>query len=289
MTPEEKILFVAAKYQSVKFSGVSLYDRLTNSIEVDEDQVIDVDKLASFLTIDRHTATLTPLGEKRLQSIVRTLNEKNISIDPLDETKTDKTTPLAKERTPRANTGTERTARISQITDEFKGWLNKKGSGFFRADEASITAQIKEVLRSELGATDQECKDLVRSIQRDFDVVYLSFPRQDGTSRREVEYCGLLEFGDDPLSQAQFMVGDLRASIDEYGKLANKLGVPIAPDIKAYQELSKTMSITEWTAVPYTELETYINKLFKALQSLAGTNRRLATEHSRRATLPAAL
>lgn len=262
----DRFLIVAAKFQNLRFLNGSVYESILKATNLKKNEnITDID-VEDLVLIDDHSAKLTETGERILREIegVKAILKKPESIlQPRDESPETGALPVEKSDT-RVN------PEITKLRDEFKKYLAQRGAGIMPLDGKSVSGQIMDICVNELGATKELAGKMFGAVKRDPEILKLSFK---AGAMYSVEYIGLAELQDDPLSRGHIIVDDLKKRLDDYGTVLRQQGLALDPRIEKYITLCDLMTSKEWLDYSFAELEQYTSQLLAAMREVAQLRR----------------
>lgn len=157
-------------------------------------------------------------------------------------------------------------------------YLRLRGAGFYRTEDASINSQIEKMVEEKLGITTQEAQDLRKVLREDKSMLSVSFPHPENLKVIVVEYVGLNEFMDDPISEVQTVVGSLRESIAQHRFNAIMNNAPFSPEAQKYAALARKITEIEWNKYPYPVLSAYAEDVCAALRAMTLMNKQTVSK-----------
>ena len=266
---QERFLIVAARFHNVRFIGVSVFEKILQVAGIQKGETVEDVKHDGLVLIDDHDIKLTELGDERLRSIP------NVTVMPTQPKNPIK--PAQENSRVVANDVEEkvdsrRDPEVAELLKDFKEFMKQRGAGITPEPDESVTKQFIEICCNELGATLEVAKKLSLSIKNDPGITKVSFK---SGKKHELQYLGLAELQDDPLTRSQIMANDLRNMLDGYASTLLRRNFNMDPNIESYRNLCDLMSQKEWTEHPYSELEQYSAQLLIALRYVARSRRML--------------
>lgn len=281
----DRFLIIAAKFQNIRFMGVSVYDSVLRGVRVkkkEKPKDIQHEELVSF---DEHSVSLTVAGEEKLRTLSDALNNtENIetsSVSRRDNNLVGLELSLHESK-PKSRSNPNKNLRIHETIGAFKLFLRRRGFGITPAEGESVTKQFKDICVKELGASPEDINKLyIYATKSDKEIAKLSFNSgiDDDSSKVEIQYLGLIDFSDDPLSQSQQMVNNLREMLEEYTLTIRQLRLHFDPEIYEFRQLCDQMSQTDWTEFRFEKLETYSKEVLLAIRKTAIRTRELRQQH----------
>jgi hypothetical protein len=266
---QERFLVVAARFHNVRFIGVSVFEKILRVAGIKDAEGVEDIEGENLVSIDEHNIKLTKQGEERLRVI------KNVTTMPTQSKNPIKVAPENSGGT--ANDAEEkvdsrRDPEVAALLKDFKEYMKQRGAGITPEPDESVTKQFIEICCGELGATLDVAKKLSLSIKNDPGITKVSFKLG---KKHELQYLGLQELQDDPLTRSQIMANDLRIMLDGYASTLLGRNYHMDPNIESFRNLCDLMTQKEWTEHPYRELEQYSAQLLVALRYVAQSRRML--------------
>jgi len=264
----DRFLIVAAKFQNLRFMNGSVYESVLKATNIKKDEDAAEIELEDLVLIDEHSVKLTEIGETVLLKIEGVTSLFNIA----------KKTQLSNQKARESGAKTEGESisradpETAKLLQDFKQFLLKRGAGIMPNDDESVTKQFNDICINELGTSPDLAAKLYNGLKNDPQILKLSFK---SGGRNVVQYVGLVELQDDPITRAHIMVGDLRSMVDSYDSALIQRGLAFDEKIQTYRALCERMTRKDWEECPYEDLELYSGRLLAAMREVAQSRRRL--------------